>query len=81
MLITFFIMIYMALVAAAGVAGVRPAMLESLSSTTINWSIMGGAAGLALLIALIGGAMSGRPTGPPKEKTQKPKKEKKSKKK
>ncbi len=81
MVITFLVLIYMTLVVAGAVAGVRPAMLESLSSTTVNWSVMGGAAGLALIIALVGSAMSGRPAGPPKEKTNKPKKAKKQKKK
>lgn len=81
MVITFLVLIYMTLVVAGAVAGVRPAMLESLSTTIVNWSVMGGAAGLALIIALIGSAMSGRPARPPKEKTNKPKKAKKQKKK
>ncbi len=80
--LSFLLLVYLTFVAAAGVAGVRPRLLESLSSGVVNWSVVGIVGGLAAILMIVGFMTTGSASsGKKKEKGPKPPKEKKSKKK
>ena len=81
LIVPFLVLIYMCCAATAALVDVQPAILTSLSGMTI-WYVLGGAAGVSLLILLIGNFMvsqAGQPRAP-KVKQAKPKKAKKKKK-
>jgi hypothetical protein len=85
LIVPFLVLIYMCCAATAALADVQPAILTKLSGMTI-WYVLGGAAGVSMLILLIGSFMvsqAGQPRAPKVKKTKKPKqaKPKKAKKK
>ena len=81
LIVPFLVLIYMCCAATAALADVQPAILTTLSGMTI-WYVLGGAAGVSMLILLIGSFMvsqTGQPRAPKvrKAKQAKPKKAKK----
>ncbi len=77
MIVPFVVLLLAFIVTAAGLADVQPAFLTSLGNGI--WYIMGGAAGLALMIVLIGSfivSQNTQPRGAPKAKKIKTKKPK-----
>jgi len=79
MIVPFLALIYLAFVAAAGLSNTQPALLNSLGDKI--WYILGVAAGLVLLILVVGNVMAGKSGQPSQPKTKKIKKPKEKKKK
>ncbi|MCK5269278.1 MAG: hypothetical protein KAJ46_00780 [Sedimentisphaerales bacterium] len=75
LIVPFLVLIYMCCAATAALADVQPAILTKLSGMTI-WYVLGGAAGVSLLILLIGSfvvSQAGQPRAPKVKKPKKPK--------
>lgn len=75
LIVPFLVLIYMCCAATAALADVQPAILTKLSGMTI-WYVLGGAAGVSMLILLIGSFMvsqAGQPRAPKVKKAKKPK--------
>ena len=75
MLVPFVLLVLLAFVTGAAISGVQPKIVDTISSKI--WFIVGGAAALAILIAVIGNSMAGKTATPKAKAAPKPKKEKK----
>ncbi len=77
MLVPFILLVLLAFVSGAAISGVQPKIVDTISSKI--WFIVGGAAALAISIAVIGNSIAGKTAAPKAKASSRPKKEKKKK--